>query len=188
MSSAKRMLMLAGIGALALSLLMACTQSFWKSSHPDGGYIKLNVGSSGSKRIDVDYHDVTGLSITVYEPDGDELESFDWDAEDGPQTYLVPVNEAGTYRIEVTHIHDEDGAVVVVTEHEDFEIEAMTITVINVIPGVIGMVEVEGEDGGEPAEDGTLTVHLSGVVDPDTSELMDGIGRKMHASPASFGF
>lgn len=176
MTKQQKIVMLAGITVLTLGLLFACTQPFWESFDPDAGYIKLNVGYLGAKSIDVDYHEVTGLTITVYDPQDAELATFEWDAEDGSQSYLVQVNEDGTHTVEVTHTSDDSGAAVDVTEYEDFEIEAMTITVIHVTPGVIGMIEVEGEDGGgEPSEDGTLTVHLSGVADPVTLEPMDGI-------------
>ena len=172
----KKIAILAGITVLVFVLLVGCTQPFWKTFDPDAGYIRLNVGNPGAKSIDVDYHGVTGLSITVYDPDNDELDSFDWDEGDGPQTYLVQVNEEGTYSIEVTHTSDDNGGEVNVTEYEDFEIEAMTITVINITPGVIGLIQVEGEGGGgETPADGTLTVHLTGVADPDSSELLDGI-------------
>jgi hypothetical protein len=175
MKSDKRTLMLAGIAMLALSVLFGCSQPFWKSFDPDAGYIKLNVGYPGAKGINVDYHNVTGLSIAVYDPEDQELETFEWDAEEGAQSYLVQVNDSGMYSIEVTHTSDDNGAVVNVTEVESFEIEAMVITVINITPGVIGMIQVEGEDGGgEPPADGTLTVHLTDVHHPDGFLMPDG--------------
>jgi hypothetical protein len=76
---------------------------------PDAGYIKLNVSSPGAKNIDVDYHDVKGLFIVVYNPQDQELETFEWNAEEGAQSYLVQVNTSVTYGLSVTHISEDDG-------------------------------------------------------------------------------
>jgi hypothetical protein len=165
MSRIRKLLSISGIALLIVATIMGCTRMFWNLGEQEGGYIRVNVGQPGAKGIDVDYHDVTGLSITVYDPGEAELATFQWDAEDGPQSYVVEVNTTGTYGINVTHVSDANGELVEATETAEFDIEAMVITVINVTPGAIGMIEVEGGDGEEEIN---LTGYWAGFADiPD---------------------
>jgi hypothetical protein len=64
------------------------------------------------------------------------------------------VNQAGTYRIEVTHISDDNGEVVEAEESARFEIEPMVITVVDITPGMIGLMRIDRGPPPEPIEVG----------------------------------
>jgi hypothetical protein len=150
MSRIKRIIVIPGFALLIIVMLFGCARLYWSIDEQEGGYIRLNVGDPGAKGIGVDYYDVTGVFITVYDPEEAELATFQWDAEEGPQSYLVQVNTTGTYEVVVTHISDDDGEVVEATETAEIEIEEMVITVIDIIPGAIGTIEVDGQPTGDP--------------------------------------
>jgi len=152
MSRIKRVLGLAGIVVLALAMLFGCARLFWDAPQQSGWYIRLNVGDPGAKAIGVGEYEVTGLAIAVYGPGNQLLGSFDWDAVDGPKSYTVQVNEAGTHRIEVTHFGENNGEVVEASETAEFDIQPMVITVIDITPGAIGVIEVEGGQPPEPID------------------------------------
>ena len=140
------------LAVLLVVSLLGCARLFWNNPAQDGGYIRLNVGNPGAKGIGVGEYEVTGLSIAVYDPQDQLLDSFEWDPGEGLQSYLVQVNSIGTYRLEVTHYSDDNGEPVEATETAEFEITAMVITVIDITPGVIGMIEVEGGPPPEPVD------------------------------------
>jgi hypothetical protein len=149
MVKVKRVLFLAGILALALVLLSSCARLFWHDDAQSGWYIQLNVGYPGAKAIGVGEYDVTGLSIAVYDPGDQLLDTIEWDAGEGSMSYMVQVSQAGTHRIEVTHFGENNGEPVEATESAEFDIQPMVITVINVTPGAVGVIEVEpGEQDG----------------------------------------
>ncbi len=111
-----------------------------------GWYIKLQVQAPGSKGITVSDFNVTGLNIQVRDPAGEVLQSIDWAAAQGTQTYMVQVKQVGEHHIEVTHFGERNGEAVQATESAAFSIQAMKITVIDVVPGCIGMIRFEGEE------------------------------------------
>ena len=84
MSIVKRVLGSASIVLLALAMLFGCARLFWDAPDGNGWYIRLNIGNPGAKAIGVDEYDVTGLSISVYDPDEQLLDAFDWEAAEGP--------------------------------------------------------------------------------------------------------
>ena len=147
----KRVFCLAGIVVLALAMLFGC-DLLWEPPERIGGYIQLNVGDPGAKAIDVHEYDVTALSIAVYDPEDKLLESIEWDAVEGPKSYSVKVNQAGTHRIEVMHIGEDNGEVVEADESAEFDITPMVITVIDITPGAIGLIRVDGEQTSEPID------------------------------------
>jgi hypothetical protein len=167
MSRIKRVLGLAGIVVLALAMLFGCARLFWDAPQQSGWYIRLNVGNPGAKAIGVGEYEVTGLAIAVYDPGDQLLGSFDWDAVDGPKSYTVQVNEAGTHRIEVTHFGENNGEVVEASETAEFDIQTMVITVIDITPGAIGVIEVEG---GQPSEPIDLTDYWDAYLTPTGGE------------------
>ena len=138
-----------GIVVLTLALLFGC-DLLWEPPERIGGYIQLNVGDPGAKAIDVRDYDVTALSIAVYDPEDELLESIEWDAAEGPQSYSVRVHQAGSHRIEVTHIGENNGEVVEADESAEFDIMPMVITVIDITPGAIGLIRVDGEQTSGP--------------------------------------
>ena len=151
MLQVKRVCCLAGIVVLALTVLFGC-DLLWEPPERSGWYIQLNIGDPGAKAIGVSEYEVTALSIAVYDPEDQLLESVEWDAVDGPASYSVQVNQAGTHRIEVTHIGENNGEVVEAEESTEFDIAPMVITVIDITPGAVGLVRVDGEQPSEPID------------------------------------
>jgi hypothetical protein len=150
MLKVKRVLGLAGILVLVLGLLFGCARLFWNDDAQSGWYIRLNIGYPGAKAIGVGEYDVTGLSIAVYDPGDQLLDAIEWDAVEGPKSYVVQVNQAGTHHIEVTHFGDNNGEVVEANESAEFNIQPTVITVIDVTPGMVGLIRVDGEVVSDP--------------------------------------
>jgi hypothetical protein len=168
MKGTKRIVVLTCILVLAFTVLFGCTKFPWDFSK-HGWYIMLNVDyPAGAKTIGVSEYDVTSLHIELFYPDGQPLESVDWEAAaPWEHPYVINVDQEGEYGIAVTHISDNNGEIVEATEHDNFDIQAMIITVVNITPGVIGAIDV-AEPGEDPEPEGsTLTVHLTGMGDPD---------------------
>jgi hypothetical protein len=158
-------------GVVVIAMLVGCTQLFWDEPE-QSGYIELNIGHPAAvKGISITEHGVTGLYIEIYDPDDYLLDTVAWDVQDGSKSYLIQVSEAGLYRIEVTHISDDDGEPMEATEHATFNIQAMVITEINITPGVIGMIGVSGEEH----ENGTLTVSVTDVAAPEETSVLMGV-------------
>jgi hypothetical protein len=173
MKATKRSILSAGIVLIALAMLFGCSLSPWDSAGQSGWYIKLEIGNPVAKGIDIEEYDVTGVNVKVYGPGDELLDTVDWAASEGSQSYLIPVSEAGLYGIEVTHVSDSGGEVVRASEYASFHIEAMTITVVSITPGCIGVIDVAG--GSAEKEDGTLTVHLAGIGAPDGTRALVGV-------------
>jgi hypothetical protein len=151
MSKVKRVLGLAGIVLLALALLFGCARLFWGTTGQSGWYIRLNIGDPGSKAISVEEYDVTQVDVGIFAP-GETLPFYTltWYAGDDPVSELIPVSEEGEYEIQVTQVADNNGEPVEAKESASFNIAAMVITVINVTPGAVGVIAVDGENVGDP--------------------------------------
>ncbi len=148
MSIGKKILSFCGLVVMILLLAFGCSllprESIVES---DGWYIKLRIQAPASaKGITVSEFEVTGMNIRVVDPEGGVLGEFDW-APGGDSIYLVPVSQLGGYEIQVTHFGEREGEAVQVTENAAFEIRAMKITVIDIIPGCVGVINIEpGEE------------------------------------------
>jgi hypothetical protein len=133
-------------GVVLLTLAFGCSLLPRENdSESDGWYIKLQIrapASASAKGITVSEFEVTGMNIKVLDPAGGVLGEFDWVPPDS-QEYLVAVPELGEYRLEVTHFGEREGQSVQATESATFEIRAMKITVIDIIPGCIGLINIE---------------------------------------------
>jgi hypothetical protein len=149
---------------LVLATLFGCSLLFKDAAGQSGWYIRLNIGNpAAGKAISVGEYEVTEVYIEVFAPEADQpFYAVSWYADDGSASYLIPVSEQGQYRIEVTHISGDGGDPVEATECANFNIQAMVITVIDIIPGSIGVIDVLG-GGEEPVteEYGTLLLTLS---------------------------
>ena len=155
MSKMKRVLGLAGIVLLSVAMLFGCAQLFWDTTGQSGWYIRLNIGSPGSKAISVEEYDVTRVEVELFAP-GESVPFYTltWYAGDDPVSELIPVSEQGEYEIQVTHVGNDNGEPVEAEESATFNIKAMIITVIDIIPGCIGTIEIEpGTEGGPSAEE-----------------------------------
>jgi hypothetical protein len=147
MSKTRKLLLITGSVVLALFILFGCSLLFRDGSEQSGWHIKLNINpQAAAKAINVTEHDVTGLAIEVYDPFGVLIEEISWLAEEDQQSYLIPVEDQGEYEIVVTHISDENGETVEAEESALFNIQAMVITVIEIIPGCIGTINVEPDE------------------------------------------
>lgn len=137
--SRSRALLLGGLAILALLAGLGCPHL------PSMiGFIKLQIDTTGaSKGITVGGFEVTGLDIQVGEPEGEILKSIEWDTKDGPRSYLIPVKKPGEHKIEVTHIGKREGEVVQAVDSAVFDVPAREVTVIEVVPGCIGVIRIQ---------------------------------------------
>jgi hypothetical protein len=146
----KKVLLLGSLAVLVLLLLFGCAPLL-REEAGGGWYIKLQISATaGSKGITVSEYPVTGLQIEVRDPEDEVLQAIDWQAVEGSKSYLIPVHELGQYEIAVKHIGEKDGQTVEAMESAAFEIKRMAITVIDVVPGCIGVINVEGGEIVDP--------------------------------------
>ena len=172
MSTVKRVLSSAGIVLLALALLFGCARLFWNQPGQTGWYIQLNIGNPAAKTIGVDEYDVTEVYVEIYAP-GESLPFYTvtWYAQDDPLSELIPVSEEGQYRIDVTHIGDNNGDPVEAKESDSFNIQVMVITVINITPGLIGTINITPGDEEQFGQGGVISGR---VFDCITGEGISG--------------
>jgi hypothetical protein len=140
---AKRGFLLLIAAAVCFALISSC------SVIPNGTaadrVIFLTIGDSGGSRlVEVAEYDVTSLDVEIFDPDGELLWSTEWLAENGPQTYQIQVEQPGDHEIVLVH-HGMNGEEdISATESAVFSIAGMMITVINVTPGAIGVLNISG--------------------------------------------
>ncbi len=153
MSRLKRALMVGGAVAMVLSVVLACPL---RSGGDSAGrmigkdqtryIIRLNILVPGAcKAMTVTEYPVGALAIEVRDPDDELLERIAWQAKQGFRTYLIPVTQRGEYEIKVTHIGTDNGETVQAAESISVEVRARTPTVVNIVPGRIGVITVEAE-------------------------------------------
>jgi len=136
-----KVLLLASLAVLALLLASGCPLPGVV------GFIKLQVlAPAASRGIEVGDFKVTGLRIQVRDPEEQLRDTVDWDAEEGPRCYYIPVKRAGEHGIELTHFGERNGDMVEASESAVFDVRARKITVIEVVPGRIGVIRVEREE------------------------------------------
>jgi hypothetical protein len=154
MVKTKKVLLFPGIALLAAVVLLACSLPFSQNNGEENGwYIKINITDpSEAKAVVVSEYEVTALNIEVFDPEEQLLETFQWNAAEGPASYVVPVTQEGPHRIDVTHIGEDNGEPVEATESTTANIRAMVITVVNITPGCIGIVDVEPGEEPEPID------------------------------------
>jgi hypothetical protein len=165
----RKVLLGGSVALLVLLLTLGCSllaRDDGAAPEAGGWYIRLQVQAPGSKGITVTDFNVTGLNIQVRDPAGEVLQSIDWLVAEGAQTYTVPVKQVGEHQIEVTHFGEHDGEQAQATESAAFSIQAMKITVIDIVPGGIGLMRVVGQEVPPP-------IDLTGYWD-DTSTWADG--------------
>lgn len=105
--------------------------------------IRLQIDTAAeSRRIEVGDFEITELRIRVRDPAGEILETIDWDAGEGPHGYWISVPKAGDCEIEVNHFGEQEGEPVQAAEREVFEVQSRRITVINIVPGCIGVIRI----------------------------------------------
>jgi hypothetical protein len=161
----RNVVLLGSLTILALLLAFGCALLPREDTGTgEGWFIKLQIKApAGSKGITVTEFDVTGLKIQVWDPEGELLQTIDWAVAQGTKSYLVSVHQLGKYAIEVTHIGEREGQPVQATETAPFTLRAMKITVIDIVPGCIGVIDVEG---GEPPVPTDLTGYWDVLLTP----------------------
>jgi hypothetical protein len=143
----------AATGLALLIVFLACGCSLFlqddlNTGEQTGWYIKLNIHQPpASKAISVSEYEVTGLVIKVRDPADELIRTIKWEVAEGSTSYKIPVTQQGLHKIVVTHIGKKDSQVVEAKESAMFNIQPMVITVIDLIPGCIGLIRVEA--GGE---------------------------------------
>jgi hypothetical protein len=153
--------LISGVTAFSFFIFFGCALPFHDGSKEGDWYIELNINhSTAAKAITVTEYDVTELHIVVHDPSGGVSDEISWQVEEGQQSYLIPVSEQGQHEIFVTHISEENGNIVEVEESALFNIEAMIITVIEIIPGCIGVININSWTLYDDFEDNSLNAGL----------------------------
>ena len=155
MRGVMRVVTVAGISLLLMAVLFGCAQPVREEMQGAGIRITI-VAPQAARAINVSEYEVIALAVELYDPWDDLVATITWEPWEGLQSYVVPLSRTGQYRIEVTHTAEADGDIVEVMEWTYFTIQAMRITVIEVVPGAVLQINVGGE-GEEPAP-GELTV------------------------------
>jgi hypothetical protein len=165
--SRPKVLFLAGLAAAVFLAVLGCSLMVRDETGVPAGsgwYIKLRIQApAAAKGITVSELDVTGLQILVRDPSGEVLQTIDWEVGQGGKDYVVPVKQLGEHEIEVTHYGTREGQPVQANESAAFTIRAMKITIIDIVPGCIGVIQVEGEEPPEPVD---LTGYWDAILTP----------------------
>ncbi len=107
------------------------------------GLIKLQIDPTGaSKGLTVGDFEVTGLTIELRDSEGETLRTIEWEAEEGPRRYLIPA-VSGEHEIEVTHFGQRNNSLVEVVDTATFDVRKREVTVVEVVPGCIGVIRIE---------------------------------------------
>ncbi len=108
------------------------------------GFIELQIDTAGaSKGVTGGDFQVTCLAILVRTFEDEILRTIEWEAEDGARSYLIPAKEPGEHKIEVTHFGQRDGVAAEAVDTAFFDVREREVTVIEVVPGCIGVIRIE---------------------------------------------
>lgn len=166
--SRRKVLLLAGLAVMVLLAVIGCSLLVrGETGVPAGagGSIQIRIQAPAAARgITVTDFDVTGMNIQVLDPQDLPLASIEWVLADGTQSYPVPVQQAGEHEVVVTHYGERDGQQVQATERAACNIQSMKITVIDIVPGCIGVIRVEGGETPEPVD---LTGYWDAILTPE---------------------
>ena len=143
MQRTKRGLVLSGLAALLLVLLVTCTLT----PRVPTATLRLVVGYV-PRMVSVTTMDVDRLEIAVYPPGGgDSIDEFEWYDGDPVMERNIPIHDAGTYELFVTHVGNDGFEDFYVTEYAEVPISPGIMSVVAIQPGSVGgIVIVEGEE------------------------------------------
>jgi hypothetical protein len=133
-------------------LFASCTDVLTGSDNVDmtNGVIELKIANPSpqteSRLITVNEYEVTGLLIVVTDPDNEEIQRIEWSASDNSKTYQIPVKSPGKHKVTVTHISNDNGKIVTATESAYFIIRPMLITLVEIIPGFVGFINIDASE------------------------------------------
>ena len=164
--SRRKVLLLAGLAAMVLLAVIGCSLLVRDETGVPagaGGSIQIRIQApAAAKGITVTDFDVTGMNIQVLDPQDLPLAVINWAPEDGTQSYTVAL-QPGEYEVAVTHDGLREGQPVQATESAAFTIRAMKITIVDIVPGCIGVIDVGGE---EPPLQVDLTGYWDAILTP----------------------
>ncbi len=149
MKKSDRGIILSGLAVLILTMLFSC--SFAPGDVSGDRVIAVSIGGGSSARLlEVDEYEVSSVDIEVFGPGGGLLKAIYWKSNDGPQTYYIQAEDFGDHEIVLTHRGKENGETVTAVESTFFSIVPMLITVIDITPGAIAVINVSGGEIIEP--------------------------------------
>lgn len=141
---------LTGLVLLTLLLTFSCSLATENVLSKTG--VSLLIGDSGlSRLVTVDEYDVKSLDITLRNGE-EEIFSCSWTPQSENSRIFVPIMTAGTYDIDVTHHGANGDDTVSVMENARFRIELGIITVIRIVPGMVGAIDIEPMDEPDPID------------------------------------
>lgn len=140
------------MGLALLTLLLAFSCSLATDNVLSGTGVSLYIDDSGLSRfVAVDEFDVTSLDITLR--NGDEvMHTFTWVPHTDNSRIYIPILTAGTFDIDVTHNGIKGDETVSVTENAKFRIKLGIITIIKIVPGMVGAIDVEPIEEPDPID------------------------------------
>lgn len=108
--------------------------------------VEAELPDDPAKDIIVEEFPVIGLEICVVKVDGNqEVGTFTWAPDDGPQEYEVGIGAPGQYEIVVTHIAEGGDGLLEFVESAVVNVLPMVITKVTVVPGQALVIGVGGE-------------------------------------------
>jgi hypothetical protein len=141
---------LAGLLVLSLFIIAACSLGTQDVEMRSG--VSLQIGDGGlSRLLTVAEYDVTSLDIAIlYEED--TVCEFTWTPNGEWSRIFIPLLHGGRFDIVVTHNGVKDGEFFSATESAKFRYDFGIITVIKIIPGMVGVIDVDPGEV-EPCDD-----------------------------------
>jgi hypothetical protein len=141
----KHWLILSGLAVLTLLIISSC--SLASQDVMTGIGVSLYIDDDSlSRYISAKEFDVTSLDIAI--KDGDTtLFEVTWTPYGDWNRKFIPLLYGGSFDIEVTHHGEKAGETVSVTESAKFRYNAGIITIIRIVPGMVGVINIEpGEE------------------------------------------
>lgn len=146
----KRGCVLAGAAAISLILIASCSPAIGDLTQESG--INLYIGpDTVSRLLTVDEYEVKSLDIAIMAGDEAVCE-FSWVPNGEWDRKFIPMFSGGYFDIVVTHNGEKDGEFFSVTESARFRYDLGWITVIRIIPGMVGVIDVEPMDPPVPPD------------------------------------
>ena len=182
MKKSCRGFILSGLALLIIIMLFSC--SYAPGDVTGDRVIAVSIGGGSTSRlIQTEEYEVTSVGIEIIGPCG-PLEPITWVHTDGAKTYYIQAQDLGEHEIIVTHTSDENGTPVTAVESAFFRIVPMLITVINITPGAIGVINIlEGEEELEYCD--LIVGTWAGEVEfpvPDYDEFGNYTGHSMYTA------
>ena len=109
-------------------------------------HLKIDAPQRPSRLISISEYQVKELIIVVTGPNQEVILRENWTPSMGSTTYKIPVQQLGNHNISVTHVSNENGQTINAEESAVANIRAGIITVIDIIPGAVGIINVDASE------------------------------------------